>query len=186
MPLLLAEAMRAYRIGVPQGAYPIWSTAGAERVSGRWHEAGAEVIYASEHYSTALLEALAHWNGVLPVNQSFVEITIPRGTSYELVSNKRERGHPAPVEGKIPSLPRKLVSGDKVPNWLERSGEAARRFGREWFAENRSAILVVPSVVARMENKVVINARHPDFAGLKVGPETPVLWDERLFPKPYS
>ena len=160
MPLALAEAMLAYRIGDPQGSYPIWSTAGAERVSGRWHEAGAEVIYASEHYSTALLEALTHWNGVLPANQCFVEITIPGGTSYE------------------------LVSGDTAPNWFDRVGETARRFGREWFAEIRSAILIVPSVVARMENNVVINARHPDFAGLKVGPESPVRWDERLFPKP--
>ena len=186
MPLVLAEAMRAYRIGDPQGSYPIWSTAGAERVSGRWHEAGAEVICASEHYSTALLEALAHWNGVLPANQRFVEITIPRGTRYELVPNKRERGRPALVEGKMPSLPGKLASGDTVPNWFHRIGEASRRFGREWFAENRSAILIVPSLVARMENNVVINARHPDFGGLKVGPETPVLWDERLFPEPNS
>ena len=184
MPLVLGEAMRAYRIGDPLGSHPIWSTAGAERVSGRWHEAGAEVTYASEHYSTALLEALAHWNGVLPANQRFVEITIPGGTSYELVSNKRERGRPALVEGKMPSLLGKLESGDTVPNWFDRIGEASRRFGREWFAKNRSAILIVPSVVAPMENNVVINARHPGFAGLKVGPEIPVRWDERLFPKP--
>lgn len=35
-----------------------------------------------------------------------------------------------------------------------------------------------------MEDNLVINARHPDFAGLKIGSETPVWWDERLFPKP--
>ncbi len=158
MPRRLAGNMRAYRIGDPQGRFPIWSTGGARRTAGRWHEAGAEVIYASENYSTALLEALAHWNGILPRGQAFIEITIPRGTSYELVTE------------------------DAVPNWFERSAEAARGFGRDWYAENRSAILIVPSVVARMEQNVVINSRHPEFASLMVGPRKPVFWDERLLP----
>ena len=154
----LAGNMRAYRIGDPQGRFPIWSTGGARRTAGRWHEAGAEVIYASENYSTALLEALAHWNGILPSGQGYIEITIPRGTSYELVTE------------------------DVIPNWFERSAEAARRFGRDWYAENRSAILIVPSVVARMEQNAVINSRHPEFAKLMVGPQKPVFWDERLLP----
>ena len=157
MPLRLAETMRAYRIGDPAGIYPIWSTKGAERVSGRWHVAPASVIYASGNYSTALLEALAHWNGLLPGNQRFIEITIPAGTSYEIVTD------------------------DTVPHWFEQGGEAARRVGRDWYAENRSALLIVPSVVARMEDNLVINSQHPDFPRLEVGPETPVWWDERLF-----
>jgi len=48
-------------------------------------------------------------------------------------------------------------------------------------AKNRSAIPIVPSVVARMERNVVINRRHPDFESLTVGLETPVWWDRRLF-----
>ena len=150
--------MRAYRIGDPQGLFPIWSPDGARRVAGRWHEGGAEVIYASENYSTALLEALAHWNGILPSGQRYIEITIPSGTSYEMVTE------------------------DAIPNWFERSAEASRRFGRDWYAENRSAILIVPSVVARMEQNVVINSRHPEFTNLLVGPEKPVFWDDRLLP----
>ena len=149
--------MRAYRIGDPAGHFPVWSAEGARRVTGRWHEAGAEVIYASATYSTAMLEMLAHWNGVPPPNQHFIEITIPIGTSYE------------------------VVTADMVPNWAHASGEAARRFGRAWYAENRSAILIVPSVVARMERNIVINARHADFAGITADLETPVWWDQRLF-----
>ena len=68
------------------GHFPVWSAEGARRVTGRWHEAGAEVIYASATYSTAMLEMLAHWNGVPPPNQHFIEITIPKGTSYEVVT----------------------------------------------------------------------------------------------------
>ncbi len=150
--------MRAYRIGDPQGRFPIWSPDGARRVAGRWHEAGAQVIYASENYSTALLEILAHWNGLLPSGQQYIEITIPSGTSYEFVKE------------------------DAISNWFERSAEAARRFGRDWYDEGRSAILIVPSVIARMEQNVVINSRHAEFSNLMVGPEKPVFWDERLLP----
>lgn len=45
-----------------------------------------KVIYASATYSTAMLEMLAHWNGTVPPNQHFVEITIPRGTRYEVAT----------------------------------------------------------------------------------------------------
>ena len=51
----------------------------------------------------------------------------------------------------------------------------------EWYAEGRSCILMVPSVVARTERNIIINARHPEFPRLTPGPETPVWWDERLF-----
>ena len=150
--------MRAYRIGDPKGRFPVWSPEGARHYQGRWHEAGAAVIYSSEHYSTAMLEMLAQRNGTLPPNQHYIEIAIPQGTSYE------------------------IVTPDILPDWHRPGGEAARRFGRGWYSENRSAILIVPSVVARMERNIVINCRHPDFVNIKVGLETPIWWDRRLFP----
>ena len=67
------------------------------------------------------------------------------------------------------------------PGWSDRGGDVARRFGAAWYAERRSAILIVPSVVARMERNVVFNTAHPDFAGVSAGLEAPVWWDERLF-----
>ena len=44
------------------------------------------MIYTAEHYATALLETLAHGSGRLPPNQHAVRITVPRGTSYEVVT----------------------------------------------------------------------------------------------------
>ena len=151
--------MAAYRIGDPNGAYPIWSAGGARLVSGRWHEAGigAGVIYASAHYSTAMLEKLVHFSGELPPNQHFLEIHIPAGTSYE------------------------VVNPDALPGWADSDGDVARLFGRAWLMAARSAILIVPSVVARMERNIVFNTAHPDFAGIKPGLETPIWWDARLF-----
>ena len=126
-------------------------------MSGRWHERGDRVIYASEHYSTAMLEMLARWNGPPPGNQHFVRIGIPRGTTCE------------------------VIEPEELPGWHLPGSPAAREAGHGWYTRGESAILLVPSVVARMARNVIINADHPDFARLRPGPETPVWWDERLF-----
>ena len=153
----LSETITAFRIGDPNGEYPIWSDGSARTCSGRWHEAGASVIYASQHYSTAMLEKLVHYDGEMPPNQHFLEITIPAGTSYE------------------------VANADLIPGCADPAGETTRRFGRDWYREARSAILIVPSVVARMERNIVFNAGHPDVSQTKIGLETPIWWDERLF-----
>lgn len=153
----LAEPMTVYRIGDPRGAYPIYSAEGARRVSGRWHRKGQAIIYCSVYYSTAMLERLVHYSGQLPRGQHFIGIEIPAGTTYEIVTR------------------------DNVPGWEQREGRAARAFGARWLEEARSAILIVPSVVARMECNVLINPAHADVVGIKPGLETPVTWDERLF-----
>ncbi len=86
-----------------------------------------------------------------------MEIAIPAGVSYEVVAEAT------------------------VPGWYERGGASARRFGSAWIEEARSAILLVPSVVARVERNVLINPAHPDAAAIRSGLETPVRWDQRLF-----
>ena len=107
-----------------------------------------------------MLEKLAHWNGIVPDNQHFVKVTIPRGTSYE------------------------VATSDAMPGWDSQMNAASRC--RPWAAvpgtsEKRSAILLVPSLVARMERNVIINSHHPEFENMEVSLETPVWWDRRLF-----
>lgn len=150
----LDAPMRAYRIGDLHGRYKIFSGEGAVLVEGRWHRKGQGVIYASEHYSTAMLEKLAAFSGLLPHNQHYIEIEIPAGTSYEVVTK------------------------DSLPKWIDR--RRARKFGSDWFETCRCSILVVPSYVARMERNVLINPNHPDSKAIKAGLEEPVWWDDRL------
>lgn len=157
LPSRLTEPLRAYRLGDPLGRWTIYSPDGAQSVDGRWHRRGDRVIYASERYSTAMLELLVRWNSVPPPAQSFVEIVIPAGTSCESVE-----------------------AGD-LTGWDTPESDSARAFGHRWYADRRSAILLVPSVVARLERNVLINAEHSEFGQLKVGAEIPVRWDERLF-----
>lgn len=71
---VLDRTLTAFRIGDPAGAYPIFDAAGSTLAPGRWNKRGSPLIYASEHYSTALLEKLVRGSGRLPPNQHYVEI----------------------------------------------------------------------------------------------------------------
>jgi RES domain-containing protein len=66
------------------------------------------MIYSCEHYSTAMLEKLVHGSGSLPPNQPFVEITIPNGISYEVVT---------------PAM---------LPGWEAIDCQVSKAFGEEW------------------------------------------------------
>lgn len=158
IPRQLPVVTTAYRIGDAHGTYPVYSAEGARRSDrGRWHQLGDRVIYASEHYSTAMLETLVRWSGDPPDNQHYVEITIPSGISYEVVTQHQ------------------------VPGWHKSISTTARRFGHQWYVQQRSTILIVPSVVARLENNIILNTTHAEFARIVTGLETPVWWDARLF-----
>ena len=73
----LDRVLTAYRIGDPAGLYPIFDATGSKLWPGRWNTAASPVIYASEHYSTAMLEKLVHGNGRMPPNQHWISLTIP-------------------------------------------------------------------------------------------------------------
>jgi len=60
-----------------------------------------------------------------------------------------------------------MVTHDTHPGWHE--------------ADCRSAILIVPSVVARMERNILINPAHPDASGITTALPQPIWWDSRLF-----
>lgn len=118
------------------------------------------MVYASERFSTAMLEKLAHGSGRLPPNQHYVQIAIPRGVSYEVFSP--------------PSL----------PGWDSMPATVSRAFGEGWRLEGRSLILIVPSVVARLDNNILINPAHPEFSSVEASLHQPVFWDRRLFGSP--
>jgi RES domain-containing protein len=43
-------------------------------------------------------------------------------------------------------------------------------------------LLIVPSLVTRIDRNVLLNAHHRDFARITATPPAPVPWDRRLFP----
>ncbi|ABI55848.1 RES family NAD+ phosphorylase [Alkalilimnicola ehrlichii MLHE-1] len=153
----LDRTLTAYRIGDPTGEFPIFDATGSTRHPGRWNDAETPVIYAGEHYSTAMLEKLAHADGLMPPDQHFIQITLPRGLSYEMVTK------------------------DHLPDWAAPDCVAAREYGVRWVAEQRSVVLFVPSFVARVEHNVLINPEHREFGKIETSIPHPVWWDRRLF-----
>lgn len=156
----LDRVLTAYRIGDPAGAYPIFDSAGSKLWPGRWNTPASPMIYASEHYSTALLEKLVHGNGRMPPNQHWIEITIPPGIAYEVFSTAHHAG------------------------WDAEDGAVAKAHGDAWQRSRRSLLLIVPSVVARMENNFLINNAHDEAGQIAFGLHQPIWWDTRLFSAP--
>ncbi len=154
---ILDRTLTCYRIGDPDGAFPIFDATGSTLAPGRWNTPGSPLIYAAEHYSTALLEKLVHGSGRLPPNQHYIAITVPRGVTYEVFS---EPAHPG---------------WDALPSGI------AKGFGERWCLERRSAILLVPSIVARLDANILINPAHPEFHLITTSLHQPVYWDRRLF-----
>ena len=127
---------------------------------GRWNSPGRRIIYAAETYAGALLEVLVHASGSVPRSQAYVEIEIPAGLSIEEIT---------PVD---------------VPHCDSPSFEAARLFGNRWHDEKRTPVLLVPSVVSRVERNVLINQEHVDFPRIRASQPLPVRWDSRLWKNP--
>jgi RES domain-containing protein len=153
----LDRVLTAYRIGDPNGAYPIFDATGSKLYPGRWNTTDTPMIYASQHYSTAMVEKLVHGGGHLPPNQHFIEITVPNGIAYEMVD-------PA-----------------HLPGWEEPACTVSKAFGAAWQGSKRSLLLIVPSVVARMEHNFLFNPEHPAFPQVTHGLHRPIWWDSRLF-----
>ena len=144
--------LRAYRIGSRR--YRLFDGAGAAAsVAARWNSRGRRVIYAAEHYATAVLETLAHLNSVkLPASLVYIEIAVPPGVAIE------------------------RVDVSTVKRWDAEDKAASQAFGDRWYDEQRTAVLLVPSLVAPgLEWNVAINQQHPDFPRLTASPLRPVV-----------
>ncbi|MGH6960797.1 MAG: RES family NAD+ phosphorylase [Dongiaceae bacterium] len=152
----LSGPLTAYRIA--DRRHPILDGAGSLIVAGRWHSIGRRVIYASTSFAVALLEKLVHSNtGKVPKTHVAVEIQLPAGVAIE------------------------RITGEDIPGWDRADCIASRAQGDRWFDERRSLALLVPSVVARPEENLLLNQEHPDFRLVTHGEPRPVIWDERLF-----
>lgn len=156
-PVSPSDGLRAYRIGSRR--YPLFDGAGAAASdTARWNSRGREVIYAAEHYSTAVLEKLAQLNAVkLPSSLVYIEIRVPRDIAVE-------RLHPREVAG-----------------WDADDHAASQALGDRWYDERRSVALLVPSLAAPgLEWNLIINQRHPDFTRLTASTLRPVVGHPHL------
>jgi RES domain-containing protein len=149
--------MVAYRIG--SRAHSLLDGAGAfASDDARWNSRGRYVIYAAEHYATALVEKAAQLSILkLPPTLAYIRIEIPAD---------------ALVEELVPESLRGWDADDK---------DASQRFGDRWYDEQRTLALIVPSLVAPgLERNVLINQRHPAFAEVKATRTAALVCHPRL------
>jgi RES domain-containing protein len=139
--------------------YPVYDGSGAALEGARWNSPGRSLIYASEHYATALLEKLVHAGRTqLPGAHHAAAIEIPD------------------------DLPTEEFDPVAVPGWDAEDSAAARAYGDEWHRSARTAVLVVPSIPGQpVERNFIINPSHPEAARIRVMPSFAVVWDGRLF-----
>ena len=116
------------------------------------------MIYAAEHYATALVEKAAQLDSLkLPRTLVYVRIEIPDGS---------------PVE----ELPLEALRG-----WDAEHKHESQQFGDRWYDEQRSLALIVPSLAAPgLERNVLINQRHPLFARVKATRAAALVCHPRL------
>jgi RES domain-containing protein len=144
-------------IRIADKRHPLCDGKGAMLIGGRWNSPGARIIYCAMNHACAMLERLAHANTLrLPRSLIWAEIIIPQGVSIEEVDPER------------------------VPGWDRARSRSARAFGDGWYRSQRSAVLIVPSVVSRPDKNVLINQDHRQFREIHCGDPRPVIWDRRI------
>jgi RES domain-containing protein len=114
----------------------------------------------SENRSLAVLEILVHLAASLPDRYVLGAADIPDAADVEFLDDTR--------------LPADWSTLDP------REQELTRRIGDKWVAEQRSAVLSIPSVILG-ERNYVLNPAHPDFHRITFAEPSPFQFDRRLF-----
>ena len=151
-----SKRVTAFRIGSLR--YPLLDGGGAAASDdARWNSRGRRIIYAAEHYATALVEKMAQINAQrLPRTLVYVRIELPFAT----------------IDRIEPSA---------VPGWDADDKTVSQAFGNKWYDEQRSLALLVPSLAAPgLEWNVLINQQHRDFPEVVASKPRPIVCHPKL------
>lgn len=135
-----------------RAVYADLSGEGARRFGGRWNSPGRLLVYLAAEAALTLLEVRVHLD--LPLEllpNDYVLLTI-------------DTGELQPEQGSALTAP-----------------EECRAYGDRWLAEQRSALLAVPSVIMPESYNVLFNPVHPDAAAVRIVHARPWRFDPRLF-----
>ncbi len=146
--------MLVYRLAHPQYAVDL-SGYGSLLVSGRWNFKGYRVLYTAENSSLALLEYLAHTEGLkrrLPYH--LITIEVP-DTSIEVLTELSE-------------------------GWKENL-LISREIGSDWIASKRTLCLKVPSILNEDNSNYLLNPEHELYDQVKILKTKEITFDQRLW-----
>ncbi|URD61283.1 RES family NAD+ phosphorylase [Sphingomonas sp. KRR8] len=134
-------------------AFADLSGAGGLHVSGRWHNKGKPIVYASESVALALLEVLAQ-----------VEDRVELPLGYQLLQIEAGQLPVTRWDDPLPPL------------------EESRAWGDRWLTAQASPLANVPAAVAPHSRNWLINPAHPAAAALTLLSAEQWQWDNRLLP----
>jgi RES domain-containing protein len=149
--------MIVYRISNASFSNDISGT-GSKINGSRWNSKGIPVLYTSQFISLAVLEMLVNTNFKdYAIALDLMYINLPEGQSTTNIDLKHLKS-----------------------NWKD-DFDYTRYMGDEFFKQNESLILKVPSAVIQEEHNYLVNPVHADFKKIKII-KTKSFWpDERLF-----
>ena len=135
---------------------------GSRRHGGRWNHVGSPMVYASGTLSLCVLEYLVNVSvNDLPNDLVSIQIQLPE------------------------NLPLTKISFKELPSdWRSfPSVEALKDIGTDWVADQKTAVLVVPSAVIPNELNYLINPLHPRTKDIRIEAVGSFTLDPRLFNK---
>ncbi|OYU84891.1 MAG: hypothetical protein CFE24_04485 [Flavobacterium sp. BFFFF2] len=133
----------------------------ASGLANRWNRDDEFVLYTAGSISLATLELVAHRSGIrvdVPYCLVTLEIRLDKLDVTEWLPNE---------------LPTDWQSVQLYPKLQE--------IGSNWYQNQQSLALKVPSALVPQESNFIINTKHPAFnKKVKVAQVDPFFWDQRL------
>ncbi|HAK75462.1 MAG TPA: RES domain-containing protein [Runella sp.] len=139
----------------------ILSGYGAELFGGRWNSVGNALVYTSATPELALLETLVHL-------EEFYFDELP---AHVL----------ATIE--VPESAIIRVEVEELPNGWNSiyTSPTTQQFTNDWFKQQSSLVMAIPSVIVPMSFNYLINPNHPRMQEIKVVESIPFSFDSRFF-----
>jgi RES domain-containing protein len=130
--------------------------------SARWNKDNQFVLYTAHSRALATLELIVHKNAITSIlKYKTMVISIKENESFY-------------TRKSIKDMPLKWRSIE--------SYSLLQDIGNDWYVNNKSLILQVPSVVIPQEFNYIINTSHPDFkTSVSLIKTEDYFWDVRLF-----
>lgn len=152
------EFIRVWRITHRKYADTAFSGEGARHFGARFNSEGQPAVYTSGSLSLALLEILVQTNDRAFFNKTvLLHADIPAGCIFSPSNNM---------------LPDKW---NEIPYTRH-----SQLFGDKWLAQQKFAVLKIPSVVVPQEHNFVINPLHQNLDKIKISRALPLPLDSRL------
>lgn len=118
------------------------------------------MIYAAQNRSLALLEMVVHRNALMKLRK------------YKLLTLHLPKDKKSFKSIHLTDLPK---------DWGSFRGYGmTQNIGAQWYAEQTSLVLKVPSLLVPQEHNFIINTRHPAFDKVTIAHREDYVWDKRL------